>query len=175
MDVVLPRAELIWNVKLTPATNRLLRRPANPIYTPHACSGVTSIACSPVLRIPRAGGGAPWSAIRFAAVPGRGGEGVAAECIACGACTAGLHSPARSLPHAYQRRLCRSAAARRAGGSRGVRAGVPRRLRASVGRRFPYIEQQGARRRGVAGGFHECVAQRGRVRWLGGGLTRCGR
>src|SRR6266571_5087713 len=75
----------------------------------------------------------------------------------------------RPLRHALQRRPCRSAAARRAGGSRGVRAGVPRRLRASVGRRFPYIEQQGARRRGVAGGFHECVAQRGRVRCLGGG------
>ena len=35
--------------------------------TPHACSGMTSIACSPVLRIPRAGGGRPWSAIHFAA------------------------------------------------------------------------------------------------------------
>src|SRR6266705_2389212 len=86
----------------------------------------------------------------------------------------GLVAPAspvytRPLRHALQRRPCRSAAARRAGGSRGVRAGVPRRLRASVGRRFPYIEQQGARRRGVAGGFHECVAQRGRVRRLGGG------
>src|SRR6267378_1731810 len=77
--------------------------------------------------------------------------------------------PARSLRHAHQRRPCRSAAARCAGGSRGVRAGVPRYLRASVGGRFPYIEQQGARRRGVAGGFHECVAQRGRVRPLGGG------
>jgi len=49
-----------------------------------------------------------------------------------------------------------------------VRAGVPRRLRASVGRCVPYIEQQGARGRGVAGGFHECVARRGWVRWLGG-------
>src|SRR5260221_13958256 len=41
--------------------------PTKPIYTPHACAGATSIACSPVLRIPRAGGGTPCSAIHFAA------------------------------------------------------------------------------------------------------------
>src|SRR5207247_9400208 len=40
--------------------------PTKPITTPHACSGMTSIASSPVLRIPRAGGGRPWSAIHFA-------------------------------------------------------------------------------------------------------------
>ena len=33
--------------------------PTKPMYTPHACSGPTSIACSPVLRTPRAGGGRP--------------------------------------------------------------------------------------------------------------------
>jgi hypothetical protein len=32
--------------------NVLYAGPTKPIYTPHACSGMTSIACSPVLRIP---------------------------------------------------------------------------------------------------------------------------
>ena len=41
--------------------------PTNPMYAPQAWSGVTSIACSPVLRTPRAGGGMPWSVIHFAA------------------------------------------------------------------------------------------------------------
>src|SRR5258708_42407 len=37
-----------------------------PIYAPQACSGRTSIACSPVLRTPRAGG-TPWLAMKRAA------------------------------------------------------------------------------------------------------------
>ena len=41
--------------------------PNKPMYTPQACAGSTSIACSPVLRTPRAGGGTPCSAIHLAA------------------------------------------------------------------------------------------------------------
>jgi hypothetical protein len=39
------------------------------MWTPHACAGGTSMACSPVLRMPRAGGGTPWSCIQRAAAP----------------------------------------------------------------------------------------------------------
>ena len=34
-------------------------RPAKPMETPHASRGDTSMACSPLVRIPRAGGGTP--------------------------------------------------------------------------------------------------------------------
>src|SRR5258708_4471259 len=41
--------------------------PTKPIYAPQACSGRTSIACSPVLRTARAGGDTPWLAMKRAA------------------------------------------------------------------------------------------------------------
>src|SRR5712692_5302182 len=49
------------------ACHRDYAGPTKPMYVPHACSGGTSMACSPVLRTPRAGGGTPWSAIQRAA------------------------------------------------------------------------------------------------------------
>jgi len=38
--------------------------PTNPMYAPPACSGPTSIACSPVFRTPRVGAGKPWAVIQ---------------------------------------------------------------------------------------------------------------
>src|SRR5207245_1547805 len=43
--------------RLTRRPPGLQAGPTNPMEAPHACSGKTSIACSPVLRTPRAGGG----------------------------------------------------------------------------------------------------------------------
>ena len=60
-------AEVSWGAWGAPGAPHVQGIPTSPMYAPQACSGVTSIACSPVFRIPRVGGGSPWSAIHFAA------------------------------------------------------------------------------------------------------------